>query len=112
MRIDSNDVCVTRREGRIFVVDPFESLPSSPPSDARRTLFGGGGTRGHCPDHDGSWSETNKRQTAGGGSGGVVNDLVTETGRAAAAAAAGNRGGRQQSTAIGSTSILHEIITV
>ena len=42
----------------------------------------------------------------------VVNDPATETGAAAAAAAAGNRGGRQQSTTSGSTSILHEIITV
>ena len=42
----------------------------------------------------------------------VVNDPATETGAAAAAAAAGNRGGRQHSTTSGSTSILHEIITV
>jgi hypothetical protein len=44
---------------------------------------------------------------------GVVTDPATETGVAAVAAvAAGNRGGRQQSTTSGSTSILHEIITV
>jgi hypothetical protein len=43
---------------------------------------------------------------------GVVNDPATETGAAAGAAAAGNRGGRQQPTTSGSTSILHEIITV
>jgi len=58
---------------------------------ARPSGGSGGGARGHRPDRDGSWSETNKRQTAGGGSGGVVNDPATETGAAAAAeAAAGN----------------------
>ena len=76
---------------------------------------GGGGARGHRLDYDRSWSATNERGTAGGGSGGVENDPATETGLVAAAAteaAAGNRGGRQQSTTSGSTSILHEIITV
>ena len=76
---------------------------------------GGGGARGHLLNCDGSWSVTNERQTAGGGSGGVENDLVTETGLVVVVAtevAAGNRGGRQQSTTSGSTSILHEIITV
>ena len=45
----------------------------------------------------------------------MENDLVTETGLVVVVAtevAAGNRGGRQQSTTSGSTSILHEIITV